>query len=295
MSSTPTKTRHQPARKVAREKNSSGTEGKTMAELADRHALYQASVQSAEFELEFMEATFKEWTGRAPRTMREDFCGTALSAVEWVRRNPANSAVGIDNDPEVLDWGRKHNVATLNEEQLTRLELIEGDVRDVNTAKFDVIQAFNFSYWFFQRRKDMVAYMASLRESLVDAGMLFLDFFGGSECYSTQKEKRKITEYEYKFKYVWEQESFNALTNEVHCHIHFHFPDKSKLKKAFSYTWRVWGASEMREILEDAGYSEIALYRQEFDDETDEALDEYVRTDEGEDYACWLGYILARR
>ncbi|MGK0229987.1 MAG: hypothetical protein ACI9US_002661, partial [Gammaproteobacteria bacterium] len=27
---------------------------------------------------------------------------------------------------------------------------------------------------------------------------------------------------------------------------------------------------------------------------TDEALDEYIATDDAEDYACWLGYIIAK-
>ncbi len=263
---------------------------KTMAETADRHALYQASVQNSEFELEFIETTFKELTGRDPRSMREDFCGTAITACEWLKRHKDNTAIGVDFDREVLDWGREHNVAKLTSDQLSRLELIEEDVLTVNTPKMDVIQAFNFSYWFFQERKTMIAYLSRVRESLVDDGLLFLDVFGGSECYQTQKEKRKVDG----FKYIWEQAEFNAVTNELKCHIHFHFPDKSKLKKAFSYTWRVWGTREIQDILEDAGYSTSIVYRQKFDEKTDEPLDEYIPTMEGEDYACWLGFIVAR-
>lgn len=262
----------------------------TMAEQADRHALYQASVQNAEFELDFIDETFKDIVGRTPKTMREDFCGTALSSVEWVQRRKGNHATGVDIDAEVLDWGRAHNVSQLNEEQQKRLTLLQEDVRTVETERFDVIQAYNFSYWFFQERKVLLAYFKSLRESLVDDGLLFLDVFGGSECYQTQKEKRKVDG----FKYIWEQAEFNAITNELKCHIHFHFPDKSKLKKAFSYTWRVWGTRELRDILDEAGFSETIVYRQEFDEDSDEALDEYVATDEAEDYACWLGYLIAR-
>ena len=65
------------------------------------------------------------------------------------------------------------------------------------------------------------------------------------------------------------------------------------MKKAFSYTWRVWGARELREILAEAGYSKSVVYRRKYDPKTDEALDEYVATDEAENYACWLGYIIA--
>lgn len=278
-----------PARKARLEKKALNKEP-TMAELADRHALYQESVQNSEFELDFIDDTFKELTGREASSMREDFCGTAISSVEWVERRDTNTAIGVDYDEEVLNWGKKHNVSRLKPDQLARLELIEDDVRTVNTSKVDVIQAYNFSYWFFQERGVMLDYFRRTREALVDDGLLFLDVFGGSECYQTQKEKRKLDG----FKYIWEQAEFNAITNELKCHIHFHFPDKSKLKKAFSYTWRVWGARELREILQEAGFSETIIYRQEFDEKTDEALDEYIATDEAEDYACWLGYIVAR-
>ena len=67
------------------------------------------------------------------------------------------------------------------------------------------------------------------------------------------------------------------------------------MKNAFSYTWRVWGARELREVLIDAGFSETIVYRQEFDPDTDEALDDYIATDFAEDYACWIGYIVAEK
>ena len=39
----------------------------------------------------------------------------------------------------------------------------------------------------------MLDYFRRTREALVDDGiLLFLDVFGGSECYQTQKEKRKL-------------------------------------------------------------------------------------------------------
>lgn len=261
----------------------------TMADTADRHLLYQASVQNPDFELDFIDSTYKKLRGRKPASMREDFAGTAISSCRWVKRRKGNSSIAVDLDPEVLDWSEKNNIAKLTDDQKQRIELIEDDVLTVKTDKVDVLQAYNFSYWFFQERSIMLDYFRKTREALNEEGVLFLDVFGGSECYQTQKEKRKVDG----FKYIWEQAEFNAITNELKCHIHFHFPDKSKMKKAFSYTWRVWGARELREILAEAGYSESIVYRQEFDPKTDEALDEYIATDEAEDYACWLGYIIA--
>jgi len=278
-----------PASKV-RKAPSDAVRQPTLAEQADRHLLYQAAVQNPEFELTFIDDTFTELVGRTPHSMREDFCGTAISSVDWVRRHDDNTAIAIDIDPEVLEWAEQHNVSTLTPTERQRLQIVRGDVREVRTEKVDVLQAYNFSYWFFQERSVMLDYFRRTREALVDDGLLFLDVFGGSECYQTQKEKRKLDG----FRYIWEQAEFNAITNELKCHIHFTFPDKSKLKKAFSYTWRVWGARELREILAEAGYSQSIVYRQEFDPDTDEALDEYVATDDAEDYACWLGYIIAR-
>ena len=260
-----------------------------MAQTADRHLLYQASVQNPVFELDFIDATYKQLRERKPVTMREDFAGTAISSCRWVKRRKNNTAIAVDFDPEVLDWSEKNNISKLTESEKQRIELIEGDVLVVKTDKVDVLQAYNFSYWFFQERATMLEYFKRTRAALNEEGVLFLDVFGGPECYQTQKQKRKVNG----FKYIWEQAEFNAITNELKCHIHFHFPDKSKMKKAFSYTWRVWGARELREILAEAGYSKSVVYRRKYDPKTDEALDEYVATDEAENYACWLGYIIA--
>jgi len=148
-----------------------------MAELADRHALYQESVQNSEFELDFIDDTFKALTGRTASSMREDFCGTAISSVEWVERRDSNTAIGVDFDSEVLGWGEKHNASRLKPDQRKRLKLLEADVLEVTTEKVDVIQAYNFSYWFFQERKIMLDYFRRTREALVDDGILFLDVF----------------------------------------------------------------------------------------------------------------------
>ena len=59
---------------------------------------------------------------------------------------------------------------------------------------------------FFQERATMLEYFRRTRAALKNDGLLFFDVFGGSECYQTQKEKRKVDG----FKYIWEQAEFNA-------------------------------------------------------------------------------------
>ena len=65
--------------------------GATMAEQADRHELYEMAVQDVEEECNFIIETYETMRGRKPLSFREDFCGTASAACEWVRRGPRQS------------------------------------------------------------------------------------------------------------------------------------------------------------------------------------------------------------
>ena len=68
-----------------------------------------AVLQSEEPEADtaFIDQAWKELRGRAPRTLREDFCGTAITAIDWVKRGSRNRAIGVDLDPDVLEVARK--------------------------------------------------------------------------------------------------------------------------------------------------------------------------------------------
>ena len=89
------------------------SKGPTMAEQADIPELYEESVQNVEHEAEFLSQTFQEITGRPGYLLREDFCGTASAACEWVRQGPEYQAIGVDIDSDVLEWGRKNRVGRL--------------------------------------------------------------------------------------------------------------------------------------------------------------------------------------
>lgn len=262
-----------------------------MAELVDPHELYQQSVQGVEFELDFVQDTFEAIRGRKPEAIREDFCGTALSACEWVRRSDRNRAVGVDNDPDVLAWGYENNVAPLTPEQKGRIELLPEDVLTVEAGTFDVVQAFNFSYWLFQDRATLKRYFERLRDVLADDGVAFFDAFGGYEAHRCQREKTELDG----FTYIWEQAAYNPLSAEMVCYIHFRFPDGSRLNRAFSYCWRLWGAKELRELLAEVGFSRTRMYVQAFDDETDEPIDRFDETEEIPDYASWIAYLVAEK
>lgn len=262
----------------------------TMAQQADIHELYEEAVQAVDGEIEYIVDTFKQLRGREPVSFREDFCGTASAACEWVRSDPRRVAVGVDIDEYTLEWGRVNRVGRLPEVDQARVKLLHGDVMSVETEQVDVVGAFNFSYYCFKKRDELRRYFSRVREALNDDGLFVLDVFGGTEAYAVQKEKTKYDD----FTYVWDQAEFDPVTHRMLCHIHFKFPDGSKLKKAFSYEWRMWTMPEILELLDEAGYSRHRVYW-EGEDEDGEPSGEFYETETGEADPAWVSYIVAEK
>lgn len=231
---------------------------------ADRHLLYQASVQNPDFEVEVASDVFERLSGRKALTLREDFCGTAIISSRWVASDEERTALCIDINEEVLKWGEENNVAELAEDA-ERIELVLGDVRDPHPARHDVVMAFNYSYSCFKDRDTLRGYFEAVRENLNDDGIFMMDIFGGWESVQTLKEERKVKN----FWYIWEQASYNPITADFLAHIHFRFRDGSKMKKAFTYDWRLWTIPELRELLIEAGYEHVEVLWEDEDEEGD--------------------------
>ena len=262
----------------------------TMAEQADLHELYEKSVQNVENEIEFLQKTFKSLTGRTGYLFREDFCGTASASCEWVKQGPEFQAIGVDIDGPTLEWGRKNRISKLPTEDQARVSLIESDVQTVETPKVDLLAAFNFSYWIFEERATMIRYMRRCYDALKDDGVLFMDMFGGPESFEETKEKTKHKG----FTYIWHQAKFHPVTNHIRCHIHFKFPDGSRIKKAFTYEWRMYTAPELRDMLLEAGFGKVTVYW-EGEDEDGEGNGEFTPDDKGEADLAWIAYIVAEK
>jgi hypothetical protein len=262
----------------------------TMAERADIHDLYERSVQAVDVEVEFLQETFRALRHREAVSFREDFCGTASASCEWVRGGGKRHAIGVDNDAGVLDWGRRHRVARLPEAARARVKLLNEDVRTVATDPVDLVGAFNFSYFCFKTRDEMREYFKRVHAGLNADGLFFLDAFGGPEAYEEQKEKTKLDG----FTYVWEQEKFEPVTGRLLCHIHFKFPDGSKIKKAFTYDWRLWTLPELRELLTEAGFSKVRVYW-EGDDGDGGGNGEFAEHETGEADLAWIAYLVAEK
>jgi SAM-dependent methyltransferase len=273
--------------KSARKKNRP-----TMAEKADIHELYELSVQNVENEVEFLQTTFQSLTGRPAHLLREDFCGTASLACQWVKQGSEFQAIGVDIEPSVLDWGRKHRVGRLDTEDQARVRLIESDVMTVDAPEVDLLAAFNFSYFIFDTRDAVRAYFQRAHAALKEDGVFFCDMFGGPEAQEETREKTKHKKHG--FAYVWDQAEFHPITHYIRCHIHFKFKDGSKIKKAFTYEWRLWTAPELRELLLEAGFSKATVYW-EGEDEDGEGNGEFTPNDEGEADLAWIAYIVAEK
>jgi len=262
----------------------------TMAERADVHELYEQAVQAVDVEVEFLQDAFRSLRGREAVSLREDFCGTASLSCEWVRTGQHRHATGVDIDASVLDWGRRHRVARLPEAARTRIKLLNDDVRRVANDAVDIAGAFNFSYFCFKTRDDMRGYFKRVHSALNADGLFFLDAFGGPEASDVQKEKTKLDG----FTYVWDQAEFEPVTSRIVCHIHFKFPDGSRIKRAFTYDWRLWTLPELRELLIEAGFSKVRVYW-EGDDGEGGGNGEFKEHATGEPDLAWIAYLVAEK
>lgn len=259
-----------------------------MAESADLYELYEAAVQNVPEQIRFIDMTFEEIRGRQPLSFREDFCGTASAACEWVRQGKNRFAFGVDLDQEVLEWGRSNRMGRLGKRQRQRIALMHGDVRKVETPPVDVIGAFNFSYWIFQERAELLRYFKTVYQNLAPDGVFFLDAFGGYSALKTIREKMDFDG----FTYVWDQARYHPVTGYMQTHIHFRFPDGSKLKKAFSYEWRLWTLPELRELLLEAGFQNPTVRFEHLDDEG-EGLGLWYPDNCGTPGSAWIANITA--
>jgi SAM-dependent methyltransferase len=264
----------------------------------DRHLLYSAAVQSVDSDLDFFQRIHKRKRKRPFRLLREDFCGTAALACEWVRRNRENRAWGVDLDRKTLEWGKKRNVARLGA-KAKRLELLRDNVLNAETPPVEVVAALNFSYCVFKTRQDLRAYFEQVRSSLLPGGMLFLDIFGGTEAVCEAVEKRKIDPSKAfdgtpvpRFTYVWDQASYNPVDNHIVCHIHFKLRDGTKIRRAFTYDWRLWTIPELRELLGEAGFAASEVYVEGWDEETEDTDGIFRRRVRFENQAGWVAYVV---
>ncbi|QDK46453.1 class I SAM-dependent methyltransferase [Bdellovibrio sp. ZAP7] len=272
-------------RKKVRRKVSKKT-GKTQF---DKYELYSKAVQSAENDVVFIRNTYKELKKKAPRIFREDFCGTFALSTEWIKLDPKHQSIGVDLDPEPIAYGKAHYLSKLRPEQQKRMKVIEGNVMDPSLEKADIIAAMNFSYFCFKQRWMLKNYFANAYKTLSKDGIFLLDVFGGSQCYDAIEDRMKHKD----FTYYWDQTNFDPVTNNAVFHIHFRVGGK-KIEQVFTYDWRLWSISEIREIMHEVGFAKSHVYW-EGTAKDGSGDGNFTRVDHGESCESWIAYVVAEK
>ena len=255
-----------------------------------KYKLYESSVQNHEADIEFINDEYHKLFKKEPKTFREDFGGTGAMACDWVKQSKDHQAWAIDLDPEPIRYGVENHFTRLTDEEKTRMHYVEGNVLADYDFKADITVAFNFSYFIFKKRNDLVDYFKKVRQGLSEDGVFFVDIFGGTEC---RQELEEETEHD-NHTYYWDCNHFNPLTEEVLYYIHFKtHEDGIMYKKAFTYDWRMWSVGEIKDCMLDAGFSQVHTYW-EGTEEDGTGDGNFYRCDEEENCESWVTYISAQ-
>lgn len=242
-----------------------------------KHALYELCVQSPRQLEPFLRAVH----GRGPRTLGEDFAGTAALSNLWASREGC-SAVAVDHDARAL----------LHHGERPRVERIAGDVLTCERP-CDVLFVGNFSIGYWHTRAGLLAYLRHARSRLRPGGVFVCDTYGGESAFLTGEVHRDhwiagddlpdalLPHRGKRVRYTWEQRSADPLTGMVTDVLHFRLVDAdgtidTDLPDAFTYRWRLWSVPELRDTLDEAGFATTEVYAK-----TAEAID-----DEGNAYVA---------
>ena len=264
---------------------------KLTARDANINRLYEESVQCTEFEVSFINKLFKKYNQTKCKSLREDFCASGLISTEWVQDNKDNVAIAVDLDRNMITEAKKTALSRLTPEQQKRIRICYGDSSKFNSKTVDCVLATNFSYFVFKDRKNLIKYFKHAYKQLKRKGIFMLDAFGGYEAHQLLEERTKHKN----FTYVWDQSSFNPITHEIKCYIHFEFPDKTMIKKAFTYNWRLWTLPEIQECLKEAGFRKIDVYMQGWNDKKNEETERFYKVTKCDADPAWVAYLAARK
>lgn len=261
----------------------------------DKYAYYQVAVQSPEDHVHIFERMFHELRGRPALSLREDFCGTFLISCEWVKSNPARTAVGVDLDPEPLTYGRQHHFKKLKPSERKRIKLLQQNVMTVSRKKVDLIGAGNFSFFVFKDRATLIRYFKAAYESLNAEGIFAIELAGGPGFIETTREQRTYRHPRLgKYTYYWDQKSFDPVTSHGMYSIHFKTKDGKMHRDCFTYDWRVWTIPELREAMLEAGFKTAHVYW-EGTDNRGEGTGEFLRSETGDNDYSYIAFVVGTK
>jgi hypothetical protein len=255
----------------------------------DKYALYARAVQQPDVDVRFFRELYRELKGRAPKLLREDFCGSFGVCCEWVKLGPDYRAYGRDLGREPIQYGSDNFLARLAPEQRSRVRIERKDVLAPGGPKTDLILAMNFSYFIFKTRAALTAYFAACYKNLRPNGVLAVDCFGGGGVHRPNKERTAHPN----FVYYWEQRDYDPVYNTAHCAIHFKPKGRKTIRNAFTYDWRIWSIAEIRELMAEAGFRKSHVYWE--GDDGKQGNGKFARDENGGREMIWISMILAEK
>lgn len=255
----------------------------------DKYFYYKKSVQNPKEEIRFFQKIYKSFFNKSAKIFREDFCGTFYIGYHWVKKHPQNIAIVVDKDKKPIEYGKKHHLLKLNASQQSRLQIFNKDVLDKSLPKAEIISVNNFSYFIFKQRVMMLKYFKNIKNSLFKKGLFIIDIFGGPDCETPSEEQIEHND----FDYYWDQDSFDPINNTARFYIHFKRKAEKKQKKAFFYHWRMWSIPELKDILKEAGFSNIYVYWEQ-SDKKGEGTGVFKKTLRGEACETWIAYLVCK-
>lgn len=255
----------------------------------DLYGLYAASVQQPDADVRFFRELYRQLRGRAPKLLREDFCGSFGVCCEWVKLGSDYRAYGRDLGAEPLRYGTEKFLPKLTPDQRARVVVERKNVLTPGGPKSDLIMAMNFSYFIFKERAALKKYFRTCFANLRRDGVLALDCFGGGGVQRPNKERTVHP----RFTYYWEQYDFDPVYNTSRCAMHFKPKGGKTIKNAFTYEWRVWSIVEIRELLAEAGFKKSHVYWE--GDDGRQGNGKFAIDENGGREDIWIAMILAEK
>lgn len=231
--------------------------------MLDRFDLYELCVQSPEYDVRMLDAIH----GRSPRTLGEDFCGSAATSRAWVALGAGRRAVAVDSDLATLERAQSKDPGG------GRITYVLADVLEARD-RCDVITVQNFSICELRERPLLVRYLAHARSRLARRGVFACDIYAGSDVFFTGRIRREVVAPSgERVTYTWEHRTTDPLRARVQNAMHFVVrPPRTargrsgasartlRINDAFVYDWRLWSPPELADAMIEAGFARVQFY-----------------------------------
>jgi SAM-dependent methyltransferase len=258
----------------------------------DKYLYYENSVQTPEDHVKIYNRMFLDIRNRKACSLREDFCGTFLISCEWVKSDPERTAIGLDLDPEPVEYGMKKGFKKLSANEKKRVQVKLQDVCVPTKQKFDIIGAANFSFNIFKTREQLKKYFMAAKQSLKSDGIFNLELAGGAGFIDNGREQKTWNVKGIgRYTYYWDQKSFDPINHHGLYSIHFKTPDGVMHRDCFVYDWRIWTIPELKDLMLECGFKNVAVYWESCDEDGN-GTDEYVHMEQGDNAHAWIAFVV---